>query len=111
MPVPAPIGVSWLVGAPISLPNVLMSTMPVWAATPGVPPLPPLDPLFDKPIAVTAPITRVATSASDTRRGTHLEGLFGAGWSGRGAQPTGEGWVGWVQPVLWPVPWPVPWAA
>ena len=29
-----------------------------------------------------------------------------AGWSGRGAQPTGEGWVGWVHWVAWLLAWP-----
>jgi hypothetical protein len=74
-----------------------------------VPPPPlvePIDP-FDNEIAVTDPTTRAPTNATATMRGTHFEGFLGAGWSGRGAQPTWEGVAGWVHPVSWPVSWPV----
>jgi len=58
---------------------------------------PPFEP-FDNEIAVTEPTTIVATNAIATKRGTHFDGFFGAGWSGRGAQPAGEGVAGWVHP-------------
>ena len=100
MPVPAPSGISWLGGASIWRPKVVTSTIPASVA-PLVAPLVlvlPFEP-FDNEIAVTEPTTSVPTSATATIRGTHFEGFFGAGWSGRGAQPTGEGVAGWVHPV------------
>ena len=95
MPVPAPSGISWLGGASIWRPKVVTSTIPASVA-PLVAPLVlvlPFEP-FDNEIAVTEPTTSVPTSAIATIRGTHFEGFFGAGWSGRGAQPTGEGVAG-----------------
>src|SRR3954449_7727564 len=70
-------------------------------ASPPAPGCAPVVDTFESEIAVAEPTMSVRTSAAATSSGTHFEGFFGGSWSGRGAQPAGEGEAGW-DPDVWP---------